>query len=526
MTDHRRLVNESPAVIGMMTSVLQSGGSIDTAVRSVAESGPRHSRRLFGRAVRIADTKGAPSLTDALTQELSGLPKEASGYGRAILMILSSAVSSDAETSERLMKDSADLALNSVREMGESYGASLTVPCMAVFGIGIMVPLILMSLLPMLSIGGMFGSRTISQGAIVTVTLVIVPSAILLVALYIRGRNPFLPDGGSLTDLRYAAPMLSALPLAAVFMTADTDPDWIFLFSLVPACIATIILMTETMHRERRRSKCELSLMDSVFDMGNRMLSGVNFEMASIDSMAARNDSSDLARSLSREYALCRGDLRSAISSAVGPVSPEMATAFQNILLCSERNNDDAGKLAVTLGKQFQNRTVTKRELDMKLKSTTDMMVATAMLFAPMVLGMSVAMLVPLSGIAGYVPLQNTSAVLSIYLIELSALISILVSSLGNGEGIPQMVWRFCIICPVSLLVFAVCCSISLRPYCMAGPLCDPADGLGGIETTAEGVEERMGRGALPTNSSSASGVDQTREDPPGRPRLSAPRKH
>ncbi len=462
MIDHKRLLNESPAVIGMMTSVLQSGGSIDTAIRSVAESGPRQSRKIFSNAVRLTDTKGASSLTDALTKEISDLPTEASGYGRAVLMILSAAVSSDEETSERMMRDSADIALYSVREMGEAYGASLTVPCMTVFGIGIMVPLIMMSILPMLSIGGMFGSKTMSQGMIATITLAIVPSIILLVALHIRDRNPFLSDSSPLTDLRYALPILTALPLAVVFMSTGTDQVWIFLFSLVPACIAAIILMTETVHSDRRRSKCEMSLMDSIFDLGNRMLSETNFEKASVDSMAARDDSADVSRRLSREYALCRGNICSAISSVIGPISSEMTVALQNIQMCSEKNNDDAGKLAVTLGKQFQNRNVTKRDLDMKLKSTTDMMVGTAMLFSPMVLGMSVAMLEPLSGIAGYVPMQNTSTILNVYLVELSALISILVSSLGNGEGIPQMVWRFCLMCPVSLLVFAICCSISL----------------------------------------------------------------
>jgi len=462
MMDHRRLVNESPAVIGMMTSVLQSGGSIDTAIRSVSESGPRQSRSMFERAVRLADTKGSQSLTEALSSEISGLPKEAGGYGRSVMMVLSASASSDEETKDRMMRDAADIALYSVREMGEAYGASLTVPCMTVFGIGIMVPLILMSILPMLSIGGMFGSRTVSQGMIVTITLAIVPSAILLVAIHIRGRNPFLTGEGTLRGLRYGLPMISAVPLAAIYTATGSDGDWMFLFSLIPACIAVMILMTETMHRERRRAKCELSLMDSVFDIGNRMLSETNFEKASVDAMASRRDCSDVSQSLSREFALCRGDLRSAISSVVGPISSEMSIALQNILLCSERNNDDAGKLAVTLGKQFQNRTITKRDLDMKLKSTTDMMVGTAAVFAPMVLGMSVAMLEPLAGLAGYTPLQNTSAILDVYLIELSALISILVSSLGNGEGVIQMIWRFCTICPVSLLVFAICCSISL----------------------------------------------------------------
>ena len=46
-----RLLNEGPDVIGRMTSVLGRGGSLDTAVRDVAENGPELSRTIFGRLV-------------------------------------------------------------------------------------------------------------------------------------------------------------------------------------------------------------------------------------------------------------------------------------------------------------------------------------------------------------------------------------------------------------------------------------------------------------------------------------------
>lgn len=460
--DSRRLLNESPSVIGMMTSILQSGGSIDTAIRTVAESGPRNSKKLFEEAVRNTDTKGSDSLTSSLSGIMTDLPKEASGYGRAVMMMISASESADDETKDRMMRDAADMALYSVREMGEYYGASLTVPCMTVFGIGIMIPMILMSIMPMLSIGGMFGSKTLDQGMIVMITLVIVPSFILAVALFIREKNPFLGTDCLKTDIRYAFPLILSIPLAIAYLLTGSDQDWLLLFSLAPACIASLVLMIEVMHRENRRSKSELSLMDTVFDLGNRMLSGNNFEKAGIDSMRTRDGLIELSDSLSREFALCRGDIASAISSVIDPVSSEMSMAMQNIMICSEKNNDDAGKLAVTLGKQFQNRNATQKELNLKLKSMTDMMTGTAMFFAPMVLGMSVSMLEPLSGISGFVALQGTSVILETYLIELSLLISILVSSLGNGEGIPKMIWRFCMMCPVSLLVFTICSSISL----------------------------------------------------------------
>ena len=459
--EYRRLMNECPAVIGMITSVLQSGGSIDTSVRDISKSGPRYSRELFGKAVWMADTKQSPSVRQALSEVVNGLPQTVSGYTRAVLMALSASDSSDKETMDRMLRDSAEIALESVKTMGESYGASLTVPCMTVFGLGIMVPMILMSILPMLGIGGMFGSRAIDQGTITIITLVLIPSAISAVALYVRNRNPFLVTGSSLSDLKYAVPLLASIPLAVVCPDMGRMYGGTFLFALLPACLASAFLMYDAIRYESSRIRCEQSLKDTVFDLGNRMLSGENFETASVESIAGREACGELSKTLSREYRLCRGDIPSAITKAVEPISAEMSIGLRNIRLCSEKDNDDAGRLAVTLGKQFQNRASAQKELELKLKSTTYMMVGTAMFFAPMVLGMSVSMLEPLSHLTGFDSQEGTCMILGTYLVELCALISVLVSSLGNGENLMKMVWRFCYMCPVSLIVFTLCSSLS-----------------------------------------------------------------
>jgi len=460
--DAKRLVNECPAVIGALTSTIESGGSIDTAIRSVAEEGSKHSRRLFIDAVRDTATKGYPSLTSALSAKLSELPREASGYRRAVMMALSASESSDDIERTRMLRDAAQAALESVREMGEAYGASLTVPCMTVFGIGIMMPMIMMSILPMLSIGGMFGTGTVDSNMMVMTTLVLVPAVILVVSMYLRSRNPFISETFRFSDLRHLIPVLGAIPLGLVALNFTDDPTMVLLLSLAPACVAGIILMAGGMRSERRRLAGEQAMMDCVFDIGNRMLGGTNFETATVEASAVRRESLPISRMLSREYALCRGDVEKAVRSAVEPVSREMSTALCSIHACSERDSEDAGRLAVTLGKQFQSRNAAKRDLELKLKSTTDMMAGTAAVFSPLVLGLSVSMLEPLAKLAGGMSLEGTSTILGIYLVELNALIAVLLSSLGSGDGVLRTVWRFCLMCPVSLAVFWVCSGISL----------------------------------------------------------------
>ena len=129
-----RLVSEGPSVIGTMTAILQSGSSIDAAIRAVSVDGPDNSKELFTQAVRMIDTKGAPSLSEALRNLLDDLPKGTEGYTGPLNMVLSAADSPDPDTMSVLLSDAAGASLESVRIMGESYGSSLTVPCTTVFG--------------------------------------------------------------------------------------------------------------------------------------------------------------------------------------------------------------------------------------------------------------------------------------------------------------------------------------------------------------------------------------------------------
>jgi len=457
-----RLMNECPTVIGMMTAVVQSGGSIDTAIRDVAEEGPNLSKSIFREVVRLADSKGTVSLIKGLSSRMTDLPPESAGYGRSVLMILSAAESADSETRDRLLRDASDSALESIAEMGESYGASLTIPCMMIFGIGIMVPMILMSILPMLSIGGMFGSAGINRGILMIITLAAVPSCLLMMTLFIRNRNPFLKQNESMSNIKMALPLIISIPLSFAYMMMGGSRDFLFLVAVGPACVITALTMSRLMHSESCRRKNEQSLMDMVFDIGNRMLSGFNFEKASVDAISSNEDCRIIADNLEREYCLCRGDVHSAIRHAVGPTSPEVSTSLCSIASCSSKDPDDASRLAITLGRQMQSRNVTKRNIKVKLKSTTDMMLGTAMIFAPLVLGMSISMLEPLSRMNGGFTFEGTTMMMDIYLVELSALISVLISSLGEESGIRDMIWRFCLICPVSLLTFTACSIIQI----------------------------------------------------------------
>ncbi|MBR2255632.1 MAG: hypothetical protein IJ856_07505 [Candidatus Methanomethylophilaceae archaeon] len=460
--DCRRLLNEGPSAVGLMTSVIGSGGSIDTAVRNVAANGGRLSRTLFTEMVRMVETKASPGIPDALKSKLSELPQSAAGYRRAMLMCLAASETGRNDERFRMLEDASRISLESVREMGESFSASLNTPCMLVFGLGIMAPMILMSILPMLGVNGMFSIPGMDGGIVMLATLVLIPAVILLVAVNLLSSNPFATGPFDLSELRLLLPLALSVPLGVLYTFISEDMSGVFVFSVTPMAVVTLLVMLESHRRDLSDRRCEQGLMDAVLDTGNSMLAGENFENALCSSLTSRKECSSLGKRLERELSLCRGRPDPAVVGCVSPISPDVSAAFVNIDRCSTIDNATAGSLAVTLGRQFQNQHATRTALGIRLKNMTDMMTGTAMFFAPLVLGLSTSMMGSLAGMADVEPIEGAGAITSVYLIELCAIIALMLSSLTGERSIGRILWRFCIMCPVSLVVFLLLSGINL----------------------------------------------------------------
>ena len=457
----RTILNEGPTVVGMMTAVIEKGGSIDSAVRDVAKNGPARSAALFRTIVTKADTRQIPDIAHGMSEMLSSLPAEAAAFRRSVHMVMAAAASSDQPERKRMLADASDTSLNGLKEIGENYSTSLNIPCMMIFGLGIMVPMVLMSILPMLNLGGIFGGSPIGTGPIVLITLVFIPAVISALILSIKEKNPFMRTPSDM-GLKYAAPALSGVPAAlAVFMIMN-DVQLSLLAAALVSGAALLVFAAPYVRSEKTREKQEVLLQDSVFELGNRLIAGENFETSIVKAIGVRAECSPIADSVYREMGICRGDPCYAIRTAVGKISARTADVFCDIYRCSLKDVRDAGRLAVSVGRQMQDQDSVRKGIKNKLKSMTDMMTGTAAIFAPLVLGMSVTMLEPISRVMEGVDFGGTSSILSVYLIELCVLVSVLTSFLDGKIDIRDIAYRMGMMLPLSLIMFTICSNIGL----------------------------------------------------------------
>ena len=411
----------------------------------------------------MADTKEAKGVKEALVARMGDLPSDAAGYRQAILLCISASESEDGSESAAAFSEASEVALDAVRLMGERYSASLTAPCMAVYSLCILAPLVIMTIIPVMGIGGLFGSMAIDEGILTVVMLVLIPAVMVFICLWLRSANPFLDDGRGRMDPRVLLPLASMLPVFVVMILSDRSAEESLMVSSAVSALATLILTYSERRAESERIKAEKGLRDSVFEMGTAMLSGSIFENASVESMKTRPECMEASASLRRELDISRGDVEAAVRRALSPLSGEVSRILCDVHRCSMTDWEEAGRLASSVGRQFQNRADVMTGLELKLKSMTDMMTGTAMIFAPMVLGLSISLLGPLGDISGFQRMEGTGLVTAAYLIELCAMVSVMSSCLGTDRSLAGIVWRYSLMLPISLIVFVLCSSISLR---------------------------------------------------------------
>ena len=456
------MMNEGPMTIGMMSTVIEGGGSLDTAIRDVAKNGPRLSSKIFRSVTVDADTRTKSDLKTGLTQILATFPPALASFRRAVHMVIAASESADQVDRKRMLKDASDISLNGLREAGETYSSSLNGPCMVIFGLGIMVPMVLMSILPLLNMGGMFGSSQIGSGPIVFVTLVLVPCVIAGLVMSVKEKNPFLRSGKERSDTRSILLLMATIPLTIIIWNISGD---VTLSMVVSCCIGggvTFIILHPSTRNERMREKQEQLLKDAVFEFGNKLLAGENFERALVGAIGIRKECEDLSKSMGRELDVCRGDVRSAIYAVIGPVSGRMADIFCGVYECSLKDIRDAGRLAISVGRQLQDQDTVRKAIQNKLKSMTDMMTGTAAVFAPLVLGMSIAMLGPISKVVEGTDTAGTSTILTIYLAELCILMAVLTAYLGGRTGTREIIYRIGMTLPISMVMFTISSNLGL----------------------------------------------------------------
>jgi hypothetical protein len=376
---------------------------------------------------------------------LIDLGQKWSRYGSDLKASLNALVTASRESTQEGKRRALDRANSSLisgaKRRIEDYSASLAAPTMMLFGLGILLPLMVGSFLPMLSwnlwsADGLAGGQTgLSQGQttaeMVFVMNVLLPAVAALIAMSALSGYPFEPDAHRETlswPGPWYGPVLAATATVAgsaagaCYLAGAFRPVELLLSAVVPLALWLIL----TGKGKARNPEDGVSgLEDALFKTGARMLEGENFETSlNRSSRDLGRRTSDIVKRLSLRTTIMGQDDLAAPSDHFG--SSNAIGGLRIAKLAARKDERAAGMLAMDLAAYLKDLRDLEATLKNRLRPTISMMRMTALVLAPIVLGVTYAIYLSLASMIGGgegVGAEQIFLVLGVFLAEMDIVV-------------------------------------------------------------------------------------------------------
>jgi Flp pilus assembly protein TadB len=490
-------LGKSPETICYMVMSLNLVPSLERAVHFAAE----HSEEPLASALRKVLWKVETRESASVDESFMDFAEEWSGDGEELKMALFSVRGAVSEKTKegrtRVLEKASESALSGARRRIEEFASGLSGPTTILFALGILLPLVVGSMLPMMAIGtldvGSFESGLQMGGDPMTTAVaaallmdVAFPALAFAYAFTILGRRPGTssppevptPSTGMLAPtMLFFLFMIPAALLFSVGSEGNTLAGVTFGLGAVSISCGYWLVSTAAASRAYRKKirAMESEFPDALFQLGRRIAEGIPLE-AAFPAIGERMRGSEIGglfvkigaaiktSGLSPERALFDDEL--GVLRDVG--SRTVRASLRSVVAASEMDPQTAGKMMMDFSGYLRDLQKTAHDVKMQLAGVSENMRNTAALFAPLVMGVTVGLFALLSRTfadvgdgVGMMPLWMFAAIVGIYLMQMVIVISHFCSRLLHGEDGVELKWRAGTSLIVSWFVYAAAVSVA-----------------------------------------------------------------
>jgi hypothetical protein len=461
----RRFAAEAPEVIGSLSISVSLNPSLEDAVRPHGEGVLR--RRLAGLQWDVVMGK-SPDLQTAISRMASMMTDECRSLHQSLYLVLGATRERTVSGRKRLLDKANTLVIEGMRERVVRYAASLQLPAMAIFCLGIILPILLFTVVPMTSMD-LKGGRTSSAVQFLGCVLLLaaVPLATLVIARGLVKKNPLQCRPAPVRCPPRAVSLLAASFALGVFLCLIPGARVLFpLLLCLPPALAVVCILRKRISAGRAEQGGETELALLLYEMGNLLESGSGPEQALTLALSSRPSSPTLDRvrlclslQISGLGGLSSGLKEDALLLRSAPLSNQALVA---VLAACEKDPQAAGAMALDLAQYLSELQKAKEGMRVQLRSIMDMMTFTAVIFAPLVIGLTTSIFAAISA-TGQVGggLQDADLIGGVYVLELCLISAYMTTFIaGDGKWV-SWAWRSALSCPISALVLISASALS-----------------------------------------------------------------
>lgn len=472
--EDKLILRDTPTVIGSISISMQLEPSIERGVIFAATNSDGALSEKLREVVWRTLTRRSDSVINELHRFISSLSERNDSLRQALQLILSATRERTKEGMDRLLDKANAVVIAGVKDSVDRYVASLATPAMVLFSLGILLPVMLVSMVPLLSMGTSFSSSSerigLTGGSLPTTYLALLlvgvfPVATLAYARSLLARNPVQSfqelslrlDAGTAATL---VAWVGAVSLAVPLDFGPADP-YVLLASI--ALPPSMLLQFKLRGRHRRaweERNSSSDLIAALYQLGNRMRAGAGFDTALEETAASRRNSkfSEVVRAAVYRSKIRRNSVQTALREELSRTGadPLVVGAYGVVAECSTRNPSGAGQVALNLAQYLTDLRSCESKIEDKLKGLVDMMRSTSTVFAPIVLGITSSLVGLMSQFAVSSPtiLSDTILLTGAYILELTAIVSFFAAFLQGGRDWSMVGYEVGKRAPLALAIF------------------------------------------------------------------------
>jgi len=370
----------------------------------------------------------------------------------------------------------------------KDYANSLSTPTTILFAIGILLPLIIGAMLPMMALGGLdISSIESSEGTtkaglslihIVLLMNVMSPLGAFVYSYKILGDRPGTmspPDvsfkEGIHRKLALSVILAVGLTVISIFFSSYLTVISPLHYFWGPVIGISFYCLSTTLEAKKERDKIikmEREFPDLLFQLGSRITEGMPPEKA-IQKTADALKGTEIGKlfaDISSRLKLDRLPLDDALFGEKGKLkdfpSQTIKATMKTVVELTRKDPEQAGKTILQISQYLKDMEEMDHEIKSELSSSVGMMKATSTIFAPLVMGIVGALYYMLESI--FTEISNVQlihptsfiAVLAVYLVSMSFVITYFTTGIENQVDIVEFKHQLGIVLVVNIMVFSL----------------------------------------------------------------------
>lgn len=484
----KRSLGKLPETVNYMTMSLRVNPSLSKAITFASENADEPISTSLKKVIWRVYMNENTTLEDSFLKFAYRWGEWNRHLKRSLYAVRSSLLEKTEDGFRNSLERANKLIIEGTKQDMKKFSESLRTPTTVLFALGILLPLIIGAMLPMMALAGLDISALTtevpeSESYFSLPFLIILMNGVFPLIAFIYSYHIVGQKPGMKSPLKFESEVrkrphliMSAILLVVGLLLISFGEQFFKEYMPIPYFFVVVIpisyyfLVTSVPEKKKREKlmKMEKEFPNLLFQLGSRIAEGLSLERAFLKSTDTLKDAeiTQLVNKINKSIKMSHQSLESSLFGEEGILkehpSRSIRSTMKTVIKISEKDPETAGKSIMRIANYKEELQQLDEEMKNMLSKNIQMMKGTALIFAPFTMGILASLYYMLEDIftgLGSVELVSPvafSSVMGVYLLLMGAVITYFTKSIESSLDILEFKYEYGKTMLISITIYSV----------------------------------------------------------------------